>query len=99
MYAKLALAAATIAFASACASTAPATTAANGATASKATYYCWKERLYAEGDGYSCNWETDIASACTSTGVRTLKKNAIAGAPRAAGMCKTGEWLVTVSAG
>ena len=98
MKAKLALSAAAVLLLASCASTAPTTTASNGATAGKATYYCQKEQLYAEADGFACNWETSIAAACASGNTRKLAKSAIAGTPRGAGMCKTGEWLVSVPA-
>ncbi|HYC36994.1 MAG TPA: hypothetical protein VEC19_11260 [Usitatibacter sp.] len=99
MIAKLVLAASAFTLV-ACASTSPAPMAgASSASASKATYYCWKDRLYAEGDGYSCNWETSVAAACSSNGTRTFRKGEVSGTPKPAGMCKTGEWLVAVTTG
>lgn len=97
MLAKTILATACLTLAAACA-TAPAPAVSAAGSVSKGTYYCWKERLAAEGDNLVCNWETSVGEACRSTGATTLKRS-VAGEPRPAGMCTNGQWLVAVTPG
>ena len=96
MIPKLALTATCFALAAGCAATPPAPTAAN-ASAGKAAYYCWKDRLAAEGANLVCNWEASVAEACRSNGTATSTRSASV-APKPAGMCNNGQWLVMVPA-
>ena len=44
-----------------------------------------------------CNWEASVAEACRSNGTATSTRSASV-APKPAGMCNNGQWLVMVPA-
>jgi hypothetical protein len=98
MKSTLMLAAASAILLSACAGT---QTSTNGATtaaaASGSTMYCWKRSLEMTGDTLLCNWEANSRDACKSINQVRLAKATINGAPRDAGRCDNGEWLVAVN--
>jgi hypothetical protein len=94
---KLAIAATSIVLVAACATPATAPTAAANASAGKAAYYCWKDRLSSEGGSLVCNWEASVAEACRSNGTAAVRRTSSA-APQPAGMCNNGQWLVMVPA-
>lgn len=72
--------------------------AGNGAKAASAgSYYCWKNKLAAEGDNLVCNWETSAADACRSTHSTSMSKGTVGAGPKDAGRCANGEWLVQVT--
>lgn len=94
MSAKISLTAAALAIlASGCASTPAPQVAASGA----GTYYCWKDRLSADGDNLVCNWESSASAACRSSGIVTLRKSTIASGPDPGNLCPNGQWLVAVT--
>jgi hypothetical protein len=60
--------------------------------------YCWKRNLADAGGNLICNWEASSRDACKSIGnVSPLSKGAVSGAPRDAGRCENGEYLVAVT--
>ena len=72
-----------------------ATTLPTASTAVRdATYYCWKERLAAEGDRLACNWQPSRGDACRLEAEVSMPKSAFVGAPQDAGRCANGQWLV-----
>lgn len=71
--------------------------AATAAAPTAGTYYCWKDKLAAEGDNLSCNWERDRAVACESTFPVTINKSRVSAGPTDAGRCNNGQWLVMVT--
>jgi hypothetical protein len=100
MKAKLFLAAASTLILSACAATQTSTSGASGATATAAsgsTMYCWKRSLEQTGDTLLCNWEASSRDACKSINQVRLARATVNGAPRDAGRCDNGEWLVAVN--
>ena len=98
MIPKLALAATCVVLAAGCAATPSAPTAAANGSAGKAAYYCWKDRLASEGGNLVCNWEASVAEACRANGTAATTRSASV-APKPAGMCNNGQWLVMVPAG
>lgn len=71
--------------------------ASNGAKAATGgSHYCWKNKLATEGDNLVCNWADSVADACRSTHSTSMSKGSV-GAPKDAGRCANGEWLVQVT--
>lgn len=65
-------------------------------TAASGTMYCWKRSLETSNDALTCNWESNSRDACKSINQVRLAKASVSGAPRDAGRCENGEWLVAV---
>ena len=61
---------------------------------SVSAWYCAKDRLVADGERLSCNWQPTAAEACRFTDTTVLERGSMAGAPQPAGRCNTGDWLV-----
>lgn len=76
--------------------TAPVTTASNGATAAAGERYCAKRQL-TESDGkLHCNWVTDRSQVCGARHSDSVEMARFT-APAPAGRCETGEYLVKVA--
>ena len=90
--------AASVLILSACAGvqTSQGTTSSATATGGSGTMYCWKRSLEESGGTLLCNWEASMRDACKSIAQVPLAKGSVASAPRDAGRCDNGEWLVAV---
>jgi hypothetical protein len=75
----------------------PAATAAVGASAQAGTYYCWRDKLAADGDNLVCNWDQDRRNACETTYPVTINRGRVSSGPTDAGRCDNGQWLVMVT--
>lgn len=91
--------AASVLMLSACAGAQTSQGNASAATASggSGTMYCWKRSLEESGGNLMCNWESSTRDACKSIAQTSIAKSGVASAPRDAGRCENGEWLVSVS--
>lgn len=75
----------------------------NGGTAPRAqaasanSQFCWKEKLDAQGDSLTCNWQVSAYEACRSTNSSTLSRGSVASGPIDAQRCANGQWLVQVT--
>ena len=75
--------------------------ASNGAQARAAggtSYYCWKNKLTAQGDTLFSNRETSASDSCrASAHASPLVKSQIATGPVDVRRCDNGQWVVMVT--
>jgi hypothetical protein len=81
-------------FAAGCAGPQASVDSSASAAPGASAWYCAKERLVADGERLSCNWQPTAGEACRLSHTTVLDRASIAGAPQPAGRCNTGEWLV-----
>jgi hypothetical protein len=80
-----------------CAAADGSRTSARATTVAAGTYFCWKDKLNAQGDALVCNWEGTEADACKSSYSTSLAKISVSTGPKDAGRCTNGQWLVEVT--
>lgn len=90
------LAASALVLLSACAAVQTASTG-SGAASPSGTRYCWKAKLTEQGGELSCNWGESVAQACKYEAATAIASAKVTGAPREAGRCPNGQWLVQVT--
>ncbi|MEO5693486.1 MAG: hypothetical protein ABIQ72_10205 [Usitatibacter sp.] len=59
--------------------------------------FCWKTRMSSDSAKLDCNWEANREDACESTAFASVDATKFS-QPKAAGMCRNGQWLVMVQA-
>lgn len=59
--------------------------------------YCWRDRMSEVSGKLDCNWEANRDAACESSAFGSVDAAKFS-APKAAGMCRNGQWLVMVQA-
>jgi hypothetical protein len=80
-----------------CATPNGSTTAPRAQAVSANSQFCWKEKLDAQGDSLTCNWQGSAYEACRSTNSSTLSRGSLASGPTDVQRCANGQWLVQVT--
>ncbi len=92
-----ALALASLAFASACATGGSLPGAVATAASAPGTKYCWKHRLVPNDGELACNWAPSAAEACRLDDTHYIPQKSVESGPKDAGRCTNGQWLVSVT--